>query len=233
MKRAEMKSRSTPLRTTSTLARTAFKPANEQKPAKGAPKAKACRVCRAKFAATSPMAVVCSIQCAVVHGQAVTAKQKAKAQREQRALEKAQRLVDKARLDTFKTYPVLVREAQKVFNTFIRLRDAQQPCICCGKRFEDTSLTAGNVHAGHYRSTGSAPHLRFNEDNVHLQNAVCNLHGAGRAVDYRIGLIARIGLARVEALESNNEVVKWTHDELRAIKATYAAKVRELKRNAA
>ena len=45
----------------------------------------------------------------------------------------------------------------------------------------------------------------------------CNRWGAGRAVDYRIGLICRIGLASVEALESENDPTKWTIEELREI----------------
>jgi hypothetical protein len=48
-------------------------------------------------------------------------------------------------------------------------------------------------------------------------------------VDYRIGLIARIGLAEVEALESDNRTHKWTHGELIEIRATYRAKCKELK----
>ena len=52
--------------------------------------------------------------------------------------------------------------------------------------------------------SGSAAHLRFDERNAHAQRKVCNRWGAGRAVDYRIGLVARIGLAAVEALESDN-----------------------------
>jgi hypothetical protein len=61
----------------------------------------------------------------------------------------------------------------------------------------------------------------------------CNRHGAGRAVDYRIGLIARIGLARVEALEAANQVHKWTREELIALKAKYRACLRELEKNEA
>jgi hypothetical protein len=49
-------------------------------------------------------------------------------------------------------------------------------------------------------------------------------------VDYRIGLVARIGLAKVEALESDNHVHRWTRDELIAIKNTYRAKRRELEK---
>ena len=48
-------------------------------------------------------------------------------------------------------------------------------------------------------------------------------------MDYRIGLIARIGMARVEALEANNTPKKWTHQELIDIKAKYRAKVKAVK----
>ena len=43
-------------------------------------------------------------------------------------------------------------------------------------------------------------------------------------------MIARIGLERVEALEHDNQVHKWEADELRAIKAKYRAKLKELEK---
>lgn len=172
----------------------------------------------------------CSPDCGAILAQAKLAKIKAQQSAAVKRAKKAERAADAEKGEKFKTLPELIREAQKEFNAWIRWRDRNQPCICCGKRYFDKSLTGGNVHAGHYRSTGSAPHLRFNEDNVHLQNAKCNLWGAGRAVDYRIGLIARIGLERVEALESNNEIHKWTHDEVRSIRDQYRAKLREMKK---
>ena len=88
----------------------------------------------------------------------------------------------------------------------------------------------GAYDCGHYRSTGSAPHLRFDERNAHAQRKVCNRWGAGRAVDYRIGLVARIGLEAVEALESDNAPRKWTREELIAIRDTYKQKLKELKK---
>ena len=86
------------------------------------------------------------------------------------------------------------------------------------------------MDAGHYRSTGSADHLRFDEDNCHAQRSDCNRYGAGRAVDYRIGLIGRIGLERVEALEARNDTTKWTREGLREIRDTYRAKAKELEK---
>ena len=43
---------------------------------------------------------------------------------------------------------------------------------------------------------------------------------------FRRGLIERIGVARVEALESDNTPRKYSIEELLAIKASYRAKIR-------
>ena len=43
-------------------------------------------------------------------------------------------------------------------------------------------------------------------------------------------MIGRIGLERVEALEASNAPRKWTREELVAIRDTYRAKQKELKR---
>jgi len=42
--------------------------------------------------------------------------------------------------------------------------------------------------------------------------------------------MARIGLDAVEALESDNEPVKWTREALRGIRTIYRARVRDLKK---
>ena len=68
--------------------------------------------------------------------------------------------------------------------------------------------------------------MRFVESNCHRQLKRCNRYGAGRAVDYRIGLIARIGLAAVEAIESDQTLRKYTSDDLRAIRDEYRARLK-------
>lgn len=136
---------------------------------------------------------------------------------------KVERAETRKRKEAIKTIPQLLKEAQVEFNRFIRHRDRHQPCISCGRVPPDlTALHAGR-DAGHYRSVGSASHLRFHEDNVHAQCVRCNQWGAGRAVDYRISLCQRIGVPRVETLESNNTPCKWTRDQLRAIRDKYRA----------
>ena len=56
-----------------------------------------------------------------------------------------------------------------------------------------------------------------------------NRYLSGNAVDYRLGLIARIGLAAVEELESDQESRKYSIAELKEIKAHYIAKLKQLR----
>ena len=171
------------------------------------------------------MAVVCSLECAKSFAASIREKTEKQAATKQRK-------ADRERKEKLKTRRDWEREAQAAFNAFIRARDVDKPCICCG-----LPLSAGDVggkyDAGHYRSTGSAPHLRFHEHNAHAQRKQCNRWGAGRAVDYRLGLIERIGLEAVEALEADQQARKYTADELRAIRDLYRAKLRELVRERA
>lgn len=128
-----------------------------------------------------------------------------------------------------KTRSDWIKDAQHAFNAYIRLRDSGLPCICCGKPLGNEAI-GGGFDCGHYRSVGSAPHLRFDERNAHAQRKQCNRYGAGRAVDYRIGLIHRLGIAAVEALESDQTVRKWSIEDLKEIRDTYRLKLKELRK---
>jgi hypothetical protein len=198
-------------------------------------KQRACKVCREKFEPVRPMQTTCSIPCAIEYGRQQLAKKQAKEA-------KAERAQDKVRREKLKTRTDWIKEAQAAFNKFIRLRDAEQPCICCGKPLtlvapldDDGNELEGGWHAsggdydcGHWRSVGSAPHLRFDERNAHAQRKQCNRWGAGRAVDYRRGLAERLGIEVVEALEADQTPRKWTVDELKALRDEYRAKAKAL-----
>lgn len=185
-------------------------------------KPRACKHCKSPFVPARRLQNVCGPMCGL---------ERARIKREAEQ-KKAERQSDRVRREALKRLPDYIKEAQTAFNAFVRLRDEKKPCICCGRFADDRDLLTGSRwDCGHYRSTGSASHLRFNEDNAHRQLVVCNRHGAGRAVDYRLGLIARIGLARVEALENDRAPRKFTREELIEIRDTYRAKVRLMKRN--
>ena len=168
--------------------------------------------------------------CISAYAEDQAAKAKRKEEKQARMAAKVERAETRRRKEAIKTRSDWLKDAQKAFNAFVRERDKDQPCICCGRFANDNDLITGSRwDAGHYRSTGSAPHLRFDERNVHRQLVQCNRHGAGRAVDYRIGLIARIGIEAVEALEADNTARKWTIEDLRGVRDLYRAKLKALR----
>lgn len=191
------------------------------------PKAKKCKnaECRAEFVPVRSFQTWCSPDCAI----AITA---AKKQKERKTLEQRDRREIKVRKEKLKSRSDYMREAQISFNAFIRERDrlAGHCCISSGRPLD---WNGNAVDAGHYRSVGAAPHLRFDERNCHAQSKQDNRYLSGNAVDYRIGLIQRIGLEAVEALEADQSVRKYTIEDLKAITAHYRAKTRELKARAA
>jgi hypothetical protein len=168
------------------------------------------------------MQSVCTTACAL----SIVAIKKAKAAISAKT---AERKETKAKLEKLKTKGDYIKEAQAAFNRYIRLRDAGKPCICCGLPMGE-NIPGGAVDAGHYRSRGSAPHLRFDERNVHAQRKQCNRFDSGNVLGFRFGLRERIGMDALEALEADQTPRNYTIDDLKAIKAKYTAMARELER---
>lgn len=122
--------------------------------------------------------------------------------------------------ESLKTASDYVREAQAAFNGYIRARDKNKPCISCGHANGDT-VRGGSFDAGHYRSRGSAGHLRFNALNCWGQCKKCNRYLSGNVVEFRKGLVDRIGQDRVEALEHDNGARRFTIEYLKRIKKVF------------
>ena len=187
-----------------------------------------CAHCRAKLNPERPSQIV--------HAECAEPYAIAKREKEERAQAKAARMAARvAKAETRrlkeeqKNLRTLLAEAQTAFNEFIRLRDAGLPCICCGMPFEPMK-PGGSMDAGHFRSRSTAPHLRFNEDNVFGQRKNCNRPGGTTYSKFRSGVLARIGAERLEAVETNYTDHKWTRDEVRAIRDHYRAKAKQLKK---
>ncbi len=176
--------------------------------------AKKCRVCREKFEAFNSLQINCSPSCAIEW-----------AKKDIKVKKKEQHKKDK---DRVKTRGQRVKEAQVEFNKFIRARDDGNNCICCDGSTKDAALKGGSWDAGHYLSTGARPNLRFNEDNCHRQLVKCNRFLSGNAAAYRIGLVKKIGIKRVEALECDHKEKKYTIERLKEIKQIYRDKYKQL-----
>lgn len=179
---------------------------------------KRCRHCKEYFEADSgitvPLGFFCCIEHAKEHGLSkAIAKKKKDATAKHRADKKELRQVraNSKRLIDYE------REAQSAINAYVRARDHGKPCPSCERLFveiagKESWKIGGAFDCGHYLSRGSKPQLRFNLLNMASQCKTCNA-GAGRfsaknatvSQIYRINLIKRIGLERVEWLENNNE----------------------------
>ena len=156
-------------------------------------KNKKCKFCGDEFKPVRSMQSVCSPDCAC---KLVEQKKIKTADKAIKDKEKELRKHLKESKERLKTKGQLAKEAQAAFNKYVRLRDKDLPCISCGRHHQ------GQYHAGHYRSVGSSPHLRFNLWNVHKQCSVCNNHLSGNLINYRMNLIKKIGLDKFDLIES-------------------------------
>lgn len=163
----------------------------------------------------------CSPSCAETLGRKVALE---KAEKQKRKEAKAERLDTRERKEKLKTKSEVKKEVERVVNAYIRERDKELPCISCG------SFTSYPFfHAGHFKSVGSNDTLRFETDNIHKQCAQCNTHLHSNTIPYRINLIKKIGLERVEWLEGPHTPRHYTKEDLQGLKACFREKLKELK----
>ena len=115
-----------------------------------------------------------------------------------------------------------IKLAQQTFNKYINLRDKKLPCISCGKPI------TGRVNASHYFNANNHWNVRFNEFNVHSSCITCNQYLSGNLIEYRKGLINKIGEEQLTLLELEaNKTRKFTIEELKEIINTYKKKIKQ------
>ena len=190
------------------------------------PPRRKCKICGARFIP----AFENQRWCCPEHGaQFALAELEKKRTRQRAATEKKERADWQKRKAAVKPLSHWMNMTQRAFNDWRReyLLSTGHGCISCGTH------AAFAWHCGHYRTTAAAPQLRFTEDNTWLQYSVCNVHKSGNIEAYRAALVELIGEERVLALENNNEVHRYTLEELTTIRAGSRAKLRDLKKQEA
>ena len=187
---------------------------------------KTCKACKNRFTpqANKPFQTWCSYECALIISAMNRRKQRNKQEAEKVKEWRKEKRVLQEKLKTLSDYE---KEAKKVFQEFIRLRDKDLPCISCGKS------NCPDWAGGHYFAAGMYSGMIFNEDNCHKQcNSHCNKFLSGNLLEYRRGLIERYGIDFVERIEmqaNEKRAYKYSKDELQKIKEYYKNKVKELK----
>ena len=187
-----------------------------------------CRICKVKkpFAEmfyTNCNKAYCSPECGAALALELLEKKKEKQENNKRK----EIRIRKDKLN--ETLPNWKKKVQREFNLFIRLRDYKKPCISCGVTSVKSYHMASGWDAGHYRSVGSCPELRFNPWNCHKQCVRCNQWKSGNAIDYRIRLIQRIGQRKVSAIERNHSPKRYTVEDLKKLLSYYKELNKKLK----
>lgn len=172
-----------------------------------------CKICKGEYIKHNSLQIVCSPKCAIEYARKQEEKNREKHHKE---LKKKVRNNDRSYWN---------RKAQKEFNKYIRFRDKHLNCISCSKPFN------AKYDAGHYRSVGAHPELRFSELNNNGQCVRCNQHLSGNLINYRIGLSKRISKNDLEWLEGPHEPKRYTVENLRTIAKWYARKNKRIERD--
>lgn len=182
-------------------------------------KTKECAHCSREFVPARPLQAVCSPLCASRLVRARSAEKKAKDRAELRE-----------RKEKLKTRREWIAEAQAAVNRYVRLRDicAGRNCISCGAPYRLAG--GGAFDAGHFRSVGSAPHLRFYLPQIRLQCVRCNRHLGGNVVEYRRRLVYVLGPKRVEQIEAMQGTAKWSVEYLQRLKRVMNKKANRLEK---
>jgi 5-methylcytosine-specific restriction endonuclease McrA len=160
----------------------------------------------------------------VLHDDCIQPWLEAQAVKKEAARKKKERADDRVRKAKLKRLSDHQGDAQTAVNSFVRSRDHGLPCISCGTPW------APDFQAGHYRSRGAAKNLALDPRNIFGQCVQCNLHKHSNAVEYRLRLIERCGLAHVEALESDHTPRHYSADDLQAIRKQFQDKTKALRR---
>lgn len=178
-------------------------------------KDKVCKVCRRTYTPVKQFQVACDYKCAIIHAQNLEKKKK----------EKKQRKELKEGREKLKTRSDYLSEAQVACNAFIRYRDRYKPCISCG-------TTNPNIQyaAGHFRTRGACPELRFHPMNIHKQcNKRCNKELSGNIREYRPSLIKLLGEKNVAWIEGPHKLQHLTIEDAIEIKLYYRDQLKILK----
>jgi len=174
--------------------------------------------CKKKFEPKGDNQIVCSVDCTIEY--IVQLREKKEKENHLKIYRKNKKIKD-----SLKTLSQHKKELQILVNKFVQIRDRGKNCISCNRPDEGKKRDAG-----HFWSQGGNPSVRFDLDNIHVQCVRCNRDLHGNLLDYRPGLIKKIGRVRFEMLAHyRTQTIKFTIPEIILLKEEYKEKLRKLK----
>lgn len=179
---------------------------------------KKCKQCKKEFTPLRPLQFVCSFKCSIDYSYDQRKKKEAKEKKDW--AKKKREFKEKN-----KTYTQRVNEVKKVAQEYCRKRDKDLPCISCG------TMTSDIWDGGHFKKAELYSGVILNEFNINRQCRKCNHFLGGNELNYREGLIKKIGEDAVLELENQakeTRLYKYTLEQLEETKAYFKQKLKEL-----
>lgn len=165
------------------------------------------------------MQVACGIPCAIELAAKITAAQKAKAARQERAQDRQQK---RALMSPAK----LAEPVRKLAQRYAVLRDHEYGCISCDKG----PHWHGVWHGSHFKSVGSSSALQFNLWNINKACDQCNFFLAGNIGTYETRLRQKYGDERVDWLKNHPRSREYPSEYIDRLAAVLRKKIRRQER---
>lgn len=152
---------------------------------------------------------VCGVDCAFSLSSAALRRVREKSNQKERKAKREKVRAENARLRQRKKELRPIKwwydELQKAVNYYVvNVRDKDKPCCTCGTTNPDIKYDAG-----HYRSRGSCPELRFELKNIHKQCSLqCNVYGSGKRAEYRDFIEHVYGRETLDWLDGRHQTLK-------------------------
>lgn len=146
--------------------------------------------------------------------------------RKARELAKLDRALVRERKQALKTLSQLEGECRDIVQKMARLRDRDQGCISCDK----PANWHGQWHGSHYRSHGACSSLQFHLWNISKACWICNKIFSGRIDGYKVGIVARHGQERLDWLDSQPTIKRYSRDYLLRFKKVMGKRLRRMEK---
>ena len=186
-------------------------------------KKRKCACCKNRFNVDGMIVTPLQAFCSMAHAIEYSRREAPTVRRKRVRKDKREYLAD--------NLPHQLKLTQTACNRLVRLLDEGRCCVSCNKSWADT------FHAGHFKTRGAHPELRFDLRNIHGQCAGCNLAADRRKSmersvmeSYEANLVQRYGQALVDYLNGPHEPKHYTCDQLREMRREFNAESKRLER---
>lgn len=163
-----------------------------------------CIRCGKQFTPYRRNGVITSKKCIPCRGEVRANKMAQRAKK--RRTETVKRQKKKKKEKKKESVPYLIKELDKVFSLYIRQSSADEygncECVSCGvvKPWKE-------MQAGHYVSRGEK-NTRFDEENVHVQCAGCNIFRKGNYPKYTEFMLKKYGADKLQEIIKRGDTIK-------------------------